>query len=179
MVTVGSYNIELIPATTWGKSLAHLARQKGSGFRSIWDKIRERELGRADRKCEICKTSASSLICHEKWQFDDAQSVQRLIGYEVTCRECSNILHLGRASEDKVLWEKAKVHFAKVTRMEENVLDDVLDQAMKEWTQRSKHNWSIDISHEPLAFGFEKKLNNLQPSSQQERKWQGIASLQL
>ena len=174
MVTVGLYNIQLIPATTWGKSLAKLARQKGSGFRSIWDKIRERELNRAGQKCEICRAAASGLICHEKWMFDDAQHVQRLAGYEVTCRECSNILHLGRAFEDRELRERAKVHFARVTGLGDNVLDDVHDQAMKEWTQRSMHNWSIDISYEPLALAFEEKLNKLQPDSGQVRKWQGI-----
>lgn len=43
MVIVGPYNIELVPRTSWGKSLAQLSHVKESGFRKIWDKIRKRD----------------------------------------------------------------------------------------------------------------------------------------
>jgi len=173
LVIIGSYNIELVPATTWGKSLAQLARQKGSGFRSMWNKIRQRELDRVKHACEICKAAVSGLICHEKWRYDDTQHVQRLVGYEVVCRECSNILHLGRASRDQRLWKSAEIHFTRATGLKADVLKDIFHQVMKEWKERSKYKWNIDISYEPLAIGFEDSLNNLQPTSEQERRWQG------
>ena len=89
MVIVGPYNIELVPRTSWGKSLAQLSHVKESGFRKIWDKIRKRELQRALYKCEICGVAGKGLICQEEWNYDEANLTQKLVGYEITCRDCS------------------------------------------------------------------------------------------
>jgi hypothetical protein len=44
--------------------------------RESWNKIRERELRRADYKCEICGYSGKGLHCHEIW---------KLVGYKILC----------------------------------------------------------------------------------------------
>jgi len=105
MVKVGCYNIDLVPLKSWGKSLSQLARTKGAGFGSTWNRIRERELERCSYRCEICGASRKKgeLFCHEKWFYDESDYAQRLTGYEVVCADCNLILHMGRTRRTKQL----------------------------------------------------------------------------
>ena len=160
MVNVARFDIQLVPATSWGKSLANLARQ-GEGFRRVWETIRQRELERAGYKCEICGDSGKVMPCHEKWCYDEASHVQKLVGYAITCRDCSNVLHMGRASTNPELWKVAIAHFTKVTGLTKRDFERAFRQAMDEWARRSRHRWHIDVSHELLARGFEDQINRL------------------
>ena len=162
MVKVGPYNIDLVPQKSWGKSLYQLARTKSSGFRSIWDRIRERELERCGYKCEICGTSGEKgeLLCHEKWCYDESDYTQRLTGYEVVCKNCNLILHIGRTSVIGLV-DRAVAHFQSVTGLGKNELIKGVNEAKAEWLARSTHTWKIDISSDPLARKFEKQINNL------------------
>lgn len=143
-----------------------------SGFRKSWDKIRERELRRAEYGCEICKASEGVLECHEKWDYDEDTLTQRLIGYEVVCRDCDIVLHLGRVSCYGLL-DKAEAHFVKVTGLTESDFKKVAEAAMEEWANRSKHTWHIDVSYEPLCKGFEEKVAGLELNLGQN-KWREL-----
>ena len=160
MVRVGSYSVELIPSTTWGRSLYHLSRKKGSGFRGIWDKIRQRELARAGNKCEICGVSSIPLICNEKWSFQKETLTQKLVGYEMACRDCDAIDHIGRTFA-RGFRDFAVAHFTKVTGLSESDLDGALKQVKAEWQETSQYQWHIDISYEVLARGYEQMINDL------------------
>ena len=164
MVKVGPYNIDLVPKKSWGKSLSQLARTKGSGFGSIWNRIRERELERCGYKCEICGASREKgqLLCHEKWCYDESDYTQRLAGYEVVCKDCNLILHMGRTGVIGLV-DVAVAHFQSVTGLGKNEFVTALKEAMAEWRIRSAHTWKIDISSDPLARRFEKQINNLRP----------------
>ena len=164
MVKVGPYNIDLVPRSSWGKSLSQLARTTGSGFRSTWDKIRERELERCGYKCEICGVSGEKgdLLCHEKWCYDESDYTQRLTGYEVVCKNCNLILHMGRTKVIGLV-DEAFAHFQSVTGLGKNEFIKANNESTLEWCVRSKHTWKIDISGDPLARRFEKQLNNLSP----------------
>ena len=164
MVKVGPYNIDLVPKKSWGKSLSQLARTKGSGFGSIWNTIRKRELERCGYKCEICGVSGErgELLCHEKWCYDESDFTQRLTGYEVVCKNCNLILHMGRTGIIGLV-ERAVAHFQSVTGLGRNELVRAMNKAMAEWHIRSTHTWKIDISSDPLAQRFEKQINNLKP----------------
>jgi hypothetical protein len=166
MVRVGCFNIDLVPLKSWGKSLSRLARTKGSGFGSAWNRIRERELERCGYRCEICGASKKrgELFCHEKWFYDESDYTQRLTGYEVVCGDCSSILHMGRTRK-LGLEDRAVAHFQKVTGLGKKELDEAVNEAMKEWRARSTHTWKIDISGDPLAQPFEKQLNDLRTST--------------
>lgn len=161
MVSVGPFEIDLVPASSWGKSLYQLSRTNGAGFWGIWKRIRDREIARVGERCEICLVSGKILTCHESWEYDESQYVQKLVGYRVTCRDCSNILHLGRASTDDNLWKLAESHFNRVTGLDPQALHLAWEQAMKTWEERSVHQWTFDISSEPLAQGFEDRLGIL------------------
>lgn len=162
MARVGPYNIDLVPRTSWGKSLSQLARTKGSGFKRVWDRIRERELERCGFKCEICGASGEKgeLLCHEKWRYDDSDCTQRLTGYEVVCKDCNLILHMGRTRVIGCVG-RAVAHFQAVTGLGKNALSKAVNEATAEWRERSTITWNIDISSDPLARGFEKQINKL------------------
>ena len=162
MVKAGPFNIELVPATSWGKSLYKLTHTRIS--RRYWDDIRARELRRAGSKCEICGDSSTGLTCHEKWEYDETRHIQKLVGYEITCRDCSNVLYLGRASTDEFLWKAAVKQFTYVTGLKEKDLKAVFDRVMDEWNERSHVSWHIDISEEPLLRAYEDELNKMEPS---------------
>jgi hypothetical protein len=164
MVKVGPYDIDLIPLNSWGKNLSELARKKRSGFRRIWGKIRERELERCGYRCEICGASGEKgeLLCHEKWYYDESGYIQRLIGYEVVCKDCNLILHMGRTRNIEFA-DRAVAHFQTVTGLGKKELDRAVNRAMAEWQARSIHTWKIDTSSDPLTRGFEKEINDIRP----------------
>ncbi len=160
LVLAGPYEIELVPSTSWGKSLAKLARAPNSGFRPIWDRIRKREISRADGKCEYCGATNRGLLLHEEWIYDTHSLTQNLSGYKVSCEDCNLILHAGRTSALGRVAE-AKAHFEKVTGLDAERLATAVVQAMSDWRERSRHTWHINVSLEPLAKGFEDPVNRL------------------
>jgi len=158
VVQIGSFDIELVPSTSWGKSLSKLSRTSGVGFGRRWLKIRERELARAGNQCEICGFVGKGLNCHEKWQYDETNLIQKLIGYEIVCPNCNLILHFGRTLAIG-MESIAIAHFSKVTGLKKGDLERAGYQAMVEWMERSKKKWYIDISSELWALGFEDAIN--------------------
>jgi hypothetical protein len=159
LVRVGQYEIDLLPSTMWGKSLAQLSRTKCSGFRSTWDTIRKRELERASHKCELCG-AAESLLCHEKWRYETETQTQRLVGYEIACRSCNLILHPGRSGADGLI-DQTISHFCNVTGLTKKELDKAIVEAYSDWAERSKHDWHIDVTYDELAKPYEGQVNEL------------------
>ena len=130
MVLIGPYNIELVPAGSWAKTLSQLAREHGE-FRPRWEQIRRRELERANYKCEIC--GADGLLeCSERWSYDDSTHLQKLIGYDVLCPACHSILHIDRTIQVGGL-EKALSQFIRVTGFTEEDLKTASANALKTW----------------------------------------------
>ena len=158
MVSIGPYNIELVPGTSFGKSLSQLAGRNPS-FRTKWVNIRNRELSRAGNKCELCGIG-QRLECNERWSYDDGAFVQKLAGYEIVCHDCHSILHIGRTFAIGQL-DKATAHFTHVTGLKDEDLMKATAAAYAQWHERSKHNWRVDISSEPLAAGYSEALNGL------------------
>lgn len=68
--------VELLPATTWGSNLRTALRVRE------WNKLRRRTYEAARHRCEVCGGVGRQyrVACHERWEFDDAQSCQRLVG---------------------------------------------------------------------------------------------------
>lgn len=157
-MTVGPYDIVLIPVSTWGKSLAGLAYRQGSGFRGHWNSIVKRETARAGGKCQYCGAAERGLVVNEEWEFDEDMLTQRLRGYKVSCRDCSLILHAGRTSISGYL-DDVKEHFERVTGLNTNELAIAVFSATAEWKVHSKKRWRVDVSSEPLAHGFEEMVN--------------------
>lgn len=157
LAVIGPYNMELVPAGSWERSLAQLARARAA-FRPRWEQIRRRELDRAGYRCEICRADGL-LECNERWSYDDVNRLQKLIGYQVVCPECLSILHIDKTMQAGGL-ERALSHFIRVTGFTEEDLKIATTEALKTWRRRSLHRWRVDVSSEPLASGLETLLNS-------------------
>jgi hypothetical protein len=140
-VKVRDFDIDLIPANSWNKSLA----KKWHG--SKWDNIRKREYKRAHYKCELCGSGNRKLICHEKWNFDDVNHVQKLVGYEVVCEDCNLVMHLGYAGVVGKM-ELALSQLMKLTGYNQRRINELVEEIFDEWSRRSKFTWKIDVSLE-------------------------------
>lgn len=138
---VGTFDIDLIPTSQWGKSLANRLP------RTHWQRIRKRELARANNKCELC--GSTGFICHELWSFDVETKIQKLVGYKIICDKCDLVMHLGRANatgkQDDAIRQLAKLSGIRSAPELERLWHSIFD----EWEERSKIKWKIDTSFEP------------------------------
>jgi len=83
--------IQPIPASTWGVSLANRLKPKE------WNEIRHKKYFDANYTCEICGETKLPLHCHEVWVFDDKRRLQKLAKLECCCEMCHNVHHYGRS----------------------------------------------------------------------------------
>jgi len=124
--------VELVPAPLWNRTLAQLARAPSG--RTIWTKIREVELKRTGKVCEVCGQRASHV--HEKWDYDDERLIQRLRGFEVLCQECHLVHHQGFAGVHG-LTNLAMKRFAEVNSVAPAMAKSIVKEAFDVWGARS------------------------------------------
>lgn len=100
----------LIPRTTWGNNVrSHVPN-------TTWRAIRRDVIRRAGEKCEACESQAGPLHCHEVFDFDTHQGLQRLVGLRALCSTCHGVVHIGRtlAREGKRALDTSLEHLARV-----------------------------------------------------------------
>lgn len=106
--------IELIPKTAWFSSLYRLIP------REVWKFIRAEHIKTAGAKCEICSSSVKPLYLHEVWEYDDKKHVQKLLRFQLLCRKCHWVKHIGLAREKadrgELDFDELVKHFCKVNR---------------------------------------------------------------
>jgi len=151
--------MDLVPQTSWGKSLYDLLPK------TLWSKIREKEINKAGEKCSICAASASKLFCHEIWDYDDNNHVQRLIGFRIVCAMCNSVMHFGRiqklVGQGKVnteTVEKVIDHFMHVNKCSKDDFIQHKKFSFSKWRERSKHAWNISVGE--YQHFINEKLNN-------------------
>jgi len=135
-------SIELIPSTSWHKSLRKLLPQ------SVWKKIQKEAFEKHGKKCAICK-SKRNLSCHEVWKFDDKKHVQKLIGFLPLCKKCHFVKHLGFASilaqRGELDFNKIVKHFMRVNNCDRETFEKHKKEAISIWRERSQYKWTIDF----------------------------------
>lgn len=133
---------ELVPATAWRKNL------RTNVTRSLWDKIRYDSYQRSGNKCGICGAEGQ-LQCHEIWDYDDENHVQKLSGFIALCRDCHQVKHIGRsgilAMDGKLDFDHLIDHFCKVNNCSKKIFDKHQKQVSEKWRQRSKYPWQCDF----------------------------------
>lgn len=96
--------------------------------------------------CSSCEKSVSeSLHLHEKWEFDDENFIQKLVGFVAVCEDCHNAIHFGR-SHKVGLGEFAKTHLKKVNAWTDSQLNKHLENASSQWVKRIDFNYQLDLS---------------------------------
>lgn len=137
--------IELIPESSWyDNARSQLPRAE-------WDRLRKMCYRRADYRCEICgergvdQGFGHALECHEVWEFDEQDCVQRLIRLIALCPMCHKCKHPGKAHIDG-FYEKVLKHLQKVNKIRENEALGMIEEAFTVWRNRSRKKWRVDVS---------------------------------
>jgi len=129
----------LVPEPLWGLSAAAKLP------RSQWQAIRAEALRLGDSRCAHCGTRHDKgLVCHELWDYGEDDFVATLAGFQIVCRDCTSVHHIGRAAK-LGFKEQALAHMATVngTSVEKAVND--ADAAYLLWRERSDHGWRIRV----------------------------------
>lgn len=143
--------VELIPTT------CHYSNVRTTVKTDEWDKIRKLSYAAAGNKCEICGDTGKNqgkrhaVECHEIWDYDDENHIQKLIGLISLCPFCHMTKHIGRAiamGAEKVCYTQ----LAKVNKWTPEQIQKHIVESFEVHKERSKHEWKLDISileHEP------------------------------
>lgn len=132
---------ELVPDTCWYKNM------RSEFPRSVWDKIRMEQYESQEYRCGICKCEAKGkLDCHEVWEFDDINQIQKLQGFIALCKLCHAVKHFGRiAMLDEKVRSQVEKHFMRLNECDLKSFKTHGDQAMAQWIERSSHAWNFDL----------------------------------
>ena len=148
--------VELVPKTSWFDNLRSVLP------RSVWDKRRKRTYAEYGYRCGICGAEGR-LNCHEIWEYDDENHIQRLSGFVSLCDLCHHVKHIGLAgilaSEGKLDYESVVNHYMKVNGCDRKTFERHVDQAFAQWEDRSKHEWSVDLGEYQDMVGEHKKTS--------------------
>lgn len=137
--------IELIPKT------CHYSNIRSMVTTSEWDKIRKLSYAAANNKCEICNDNGLNqgykhrVECHEVFEYDDINHVQKLVKLVSLCVICHQVKHIGRAiaigREEICLKQLAKVNKWTPIEIQQHILN-----SFELHKDRSKYQWTLDLS---------------------------------
>lgn len=134
---------ELIPASSWGSSLANLMSHRD------WEALRRREFVRTSGRCQLCGSARQSEL-HEEWRYEDPartstfgkQVLERLI---VVCQPCHHTHHLGLAQSRGFL-SAAQNRMARLNRLTLKESNIVVGALFARYEARSKVFWDLDVT---------------------------------
>lgn len=133
--------IELVPKTCWMSNVRSLLTT------GQWDALRSQVYKACEYRCEICggRGDKHPVECHEAWDYDDRDHVQRLVRMIGLCPPCHIVKHIRYAAtqgklDDGLSWLR-EINGWKLSRARR-----YHDQALAVWLERSKHEWTLDLS---------------------------------
>lgn len=151
--------IELVPSTSWYDNVRSQETQ------AFWDYLRKQSYNKAGYVCEICGDNGRNqgynhpVECHEVWEYDEDNLVQKLTGLISLCPFCHKCKHIGLA-QIKGEYGLALNHLMKVNNMTEDEAHNYVMDCFDKWEQRSNHKWTVDteiLDLERKWGGFGKK----------------------
>lgn len=138
--------IELVPETAWYSNVRSNVTQQE------WDVIRKKSYEKASHKCEICGDVGTNqgvkhkVECHEIWEYNDENHIQKLTGLISLCPNCHKTKHVGLAQmkgEEGIVINQ----LMSVNGMTEDEAVKYIDESFGVWEERSEHDWELDISY--------------------------------
>ena len=135
--------IELVPSTSWYNNLRNKMDKRD------WEQLRKKTYGSYGHQCGICDTREGRLNCHEIWEYDDKEHIQKLIGFIALCGLCHHVKHIGLAGilaeKGQLDYDKVIEHFMKVNGCDRHTFLAHKRQAFAQWRERSQHDWQVDL----------------------------------
>lgn len=142
-------SIELVPQSCWFSNLRdHLTS-------SQWEKVKKDTFKKAENRCEICLGVGKKwpVECHEIWNYDDKNNIQKLIGTIALCPSCHMVKHIGYASVVGKM-DVARKHLIKVNQMTKFQAESYIEQCFNVFDRRSSKTWILDISWINIQYNF-------------------------
>lgn len=140
--------IELVPETSWYNNLRSMMNQQQ------WDVLRRKVYKDYGNKCGICKSSGK-LSCHEIWDYDDENHIQKLTGLIALCELCHRVKHIGLAQLEghrgNLEFEKVIEHFMKVNSCDRETFKKNCDEAFALFEKRCQHQWKVEINNHQIS----------------------------
>ena len=135
-------SIELVPSTSWFDNV------RSAVSKSEWDLIRKQVYKEANNICQICGDVGHKhpVECHEIWEYDDQNYIQKLSGMIALCPKCHMVKHIGLASIKGNL-DVAIAHLKKVNKISKKEAEQYIAKCFDLWSKRSLHSWSVDLSY--------------------------------
>lgn len=134
-------SIELVPASCW------MSNVRSAVTKAQWNKIRSEVASQAWDICQICGGVGPKhpVECHEIWQYNEKTGVRKLTGMLSLCPDCHMVKHIGFA-QIKGKYDVALKHFMKINKLKKREAEEYIDQAFATWRERSKLQWTLDLS---------------------------------
>lgn len=145
---------DLIPATSWGSSLANLLTK------SAWDSLRFPIIERNSGVCEFCgEYVGRSLEIHEVWSYSDlateadlsAQDDERLVfgkqtleGFVGVCSRCHQCFHYGLADQNGY-GRAVKKRLAVINGWSAEQVDEYIDVLFQRHEVLNRQHWRLDL----------------------------------
>lgn len=133
--------IELVPQSSFLNNVRAILTS------AQWDQVRKQVYSEAWYVCEICGDVGPKhpVECHEIWNYDDLNHIQKLEKMVALCPNCHSVKHIGLA-EVKGNFNEALSHFMKVNKVSKKKSLIYIENQFKIWEQRSEHSWKLDVS---------------------------------
>lgn len=136
--------IELIPKT------CHFSNVRTTLKPKDWDKIRFISYEKAKNQCEICGQTGLEqgynhrVECHEIWEYNDKEKIQKLVGLISLCPLCHQVKHIGRAN---AMGKQAEVfkQLEIVNKWSHKEVVQHVAESFEIYKERSKYDWTLDI----------------------------------
>jgi hypothetical protein len=135
--------IELIPSSSWYDNV------RSNVSNEDWDVIRKKCYNYANHVCEICGDNGLNqgyqhrVECHEIWEFNNEKQI--LTGFISLCPKCHMVKHIGLA-KIKGNEDIAIKHLMKINNINKKQANQLIEEAITLWKNRSKIKWNVDIS---------------------------------
>lgn len=130
---------ELVPDSCWYQNLRSALTQ------AQWDVVRKGAYARAAGRCMICGKKTARLEAHERWHYDEETHVQTLTDVVAVCRDCHEVIHIGRTTL-MGREEEACRHYMKVNGATYAEYRKALGEANAAHARRSRMEWRTDVS---------------------------------
>jgi len=103
----------------------------------------------AGYKCEICGGTGPKwpVECHEVWEYDDVNNIQKLVRTIALCPDCHACKHIGfhmRTRSKRV--PKLLTHFCRKNNISAKEAEDYIVKCFQEHHRRSQEQWTVDVS---------------------------------
>ena len=132
--------IELVPKTSWGNNARSIWKSH------VWQKVRLYASERSKNKCEICGGVGERhpVECHEVWEYDDENHIQRFVRLIALCPACHMVKHMGRAQVIGKL-DLAIKQFTKVNRCTDEEAMEYIHNQFEQYHKRSEYEWDVQL----------------------------------